>query len=441
MIKEKKEALIYKTWILLFVVFSAAMMIVMPIVRIPDEHDHFRQAFIIADGQWLTSMTNRIVEYPEDISKFDNAEIKMTELAELLKVDFSGKRVALEPRTSTAIYPPISYFPQAIGFKIASLFTNKGLILAYSARIANWLCTFAVLFWALKKIPCYKSLMAFLTLLPMNLQEIISISADGMTTAIVFALVAFVLDAIYRKELFSATDYLTMGLLLLGIVCWKVMYFPMLFLLFLIPVECFSTKKRKRITVISTIVGGGVLLALWGIACYALLFRTAAVGTRANTTVSVLAVFLNTPTDFLYKLLHTMQYNWISYINEIFGKAMSWLNLFPDIRLVYASMGLCVMFVIADNPMELDVKTRFGILVPSCFCILIVFLLLYVWWTPIESAMIAGIQGRYFIPLLLGVLISVKPSKAIGNQLIPILYAATCFIDFCFIVEVFNFTF
>lgn len=246
MIMAEQKTKLHKIWILLFVLFSIAMMIAMPIGRAPDEYSHFLQAYIIADGQWLSSMTSRTVSYPEDIQYFDYQSITLEEVDDLLKTDFSNKRVSMPLGVNTAIYPPISYFPQALGILLASLFTKNGLIIAYCARAMNWFCTFAVLYWALQKLPRYKNVMIFLTLLPINLQEMVSVSADGMTTAVIFALTAFVLDSINRRKLFHKRDYFTIVLLSVAAVCWKVMYFPALFLLLLIPAECFPTKRHKK---------------------------------------------------------------------------------------------------------------------------------------------------------------------------------------------------
>ncbi|WP_330577204.1 DUF2142 domain-containing protein [Blautia sp. LMAG:89] len=46
---------------------------------------------------------------------------------------------------NTALYAPTSYLPQAVGIRIADLFTDRPMVLAYAGRIANMLM-FGLLF-------------------------------------------------------------------------------------------------------------------------------------------------------------------------------------------------------------------------------------------------------------------------------------------------------
>lgn len=440
---EKMDKHITKIWVILFLAFSFAMMLAMPIGRVPDEYSHLRQAYIIADGQWWQSMKTRTVSYPKNLLSFENKEITVKELPEMHhSFDFSSEYVVGRVPTNTAVYPPLGYVPQAVGIKLASMFTSNGIIISYSARIANWCCIFLVLLWALKRIPAYKHLMVFLTLLPMNLQEMISVSADGMTTALVFALTAFVLDAIHRKPVFKKRDYILIAALAVGLVGWKVIYFPVIFLLFLIPEECFGSKRAKRTAVIWIAACVGLLLTIWGGICIRMLFQPAqSEGGRESTTLQALNSLRTQPFAYFCLLCRALQNEFLHYIKCIFGYALSLLNIHPNLVFVYAGMVLCAMFTLADDTIALPHRARICFVTASCISVMVVFLTLYIWWTPAGSDQILGFQGRYLMPLLLTLLSAVKPSRRYAHKWIPVLYVGMCIINCGILMDILKVTY
>lgn len=167
-----------------------------------------------------------------------------------------------------------------------------------------------------------------------------------------------------------------------------------------------------------------------------MLFRVAAEGGRESSTILALSGLLDYPLDFFIMLFQTLKIKVIEYVENIFGYPFSWWNIYPSKYLVYASMGACFMFVVADDAMVLDLKTRLSILTASFVSIFVIFLMLYVWWTPAGSSVIEGIQGRYFIPVLLAMLIALKPPKKYGTKFLPALYAITCILNIGFLMEI-----
>lgn len=437
---EKGSTRQLRLWAVMFVLFSAAMMILMPVGRVPDEVAHFCQSYIIADGQWLSSVMTKMVSLPKDLSMFDSSTASVGYLAELWKTDFSGERITVALIANTAIYPPLSYIPQALGIRIASVFTANGLILAYSGRLVNWLCTFAVLYWAMKTMPCCRNLLFFLTLLPLNLQEAVSLSADGLTIAWVFALTAFVLRKFYEKEPFTKQDYGIAAVLSAAMVGWKLLYFPMVLLLIPIPRECFPSAKQKKTMLLSVIGGGMLLLILWGLVCFLVVFQDAQSGTYAGNTMSALEGMGEKPFDFLLRMLATILVYGKNYIKDIFGGALSWYNIYPNRFLVLGCMGLCMLLTLADKGLALRLRDRMALLLPCLLTVVVVFLSLFVWWSPADSFLIQGVQGRYFLPVLPALIIAFKPRKAWGGKWIPALYAALFLLNTGFFYEIWKVT-
>ena len=429
-------------WAVLFTIFSAGMMVALPINRVPDEYAHLRQAYLIADGQWYRAMKTRTVTIPQQMYFFEDSAIDAEGLKQAYEgVDFSGS-LAEEPLfTNTAVYPPVGYFPQACGIRLASLFTGNGVIIAYSGRIVNWLCTFLVLLWAMRKLPAYRKLLAFLTLLPMNLQEMISLSADGMTTALVYALTAFVLNGIHYKNRFEKKDYFALVLLSLGAVLWKVLYFPAVFLILLLPAECFGSAKKKWTAVGIVLFSLAGLLLLWAGVCYFLLFQAAAGEEgRERSTLMAIEYLMRHPLEFPGVLYTTVSRGLKNYLGEIFAKSLSWYSIHPSPWLVYSSMALCGLIFLAEDSITLCLKTRFTFMAVSFFSILLLLLALYLWWTPVNSSVIYGFQSRYLMPLLLMLLAAFKPRSTGVSRWMPVLFLGVFVVNCGFLLEIIRVT-
>ena len=424
----------------LFIPLSLLMMIAMPITRTPDEPAHLLQAYVIADGQMISSFTSGTVSIPENWTlPHGGNEFTYSDLYQAKDIFLSGQCVQMDTNVATAIYPPISYFPQALGMWIAMLFTDNLLIILYSARIVNWLCITLLLYAAIRLLPSNRMLFLFLALLPMNLQQIISASADGLAIALVYALAAFVMYCMEKKPAFTWQHYLAALLLAIGVCSCKVIYAPIILLLVLIPTSCFGSQRKKKICTGCLIGTPLLLLAGWALLCFFSLFKGSDSGLTGQT-MSNLTVFLHTPFDFLKKMFAAIKEHWHGYLYGIFGYkySMSWFNVTSGTFLTIASVCTLLLFLFADDTRTWRPKYRIVSLGLSLVCILLSFLLLYLWWTPAESPRIEGFQSRYVLPLLfpMGIGIWQAPRHRINNRLV--LLALVTLVDLGYIWQIFT---
>ena len=137
----------------LFIPLSLLMMIAIPVTRTPDEPAHLLQSYLIADGQLISSLADGEVSIPEnwDLPQ-GGSKFTYSDLYQAKDIFLSDRCIQMDTNVATAIYPPISYFPQALGMWIAMLFTDNLLIILYSARIVNWLCITLLLYAALSLV-------------------------------------------------------------------------------------------------------------------------------------------------------------------------------------------------------------------------------------------------------------------------------------------------
>lgn len=424
-----------KWFLCLFIPLSLLMMIVLPIYRAPDELAHLQRSYVIADGQMISSMRDGIIRQPVNLSGMTREDLTTYSDLAAINADFPDEIVENTNPTATAMYPPVSYFPQALGMWLAMLLTDNRLVIFYAARVVNWLCTMAVLWWGIRKLPQGKWIFLFLTILPVNLQQMVSASADGMATAIVFALTALVLHARMEKPKFTWRDYAVMILLAVGLVCWKVFYTPMVLLLLLIPKACFASDKRNKMIKISCIMGSFLLVMGWGLVCYFSMFHGASEGIEGSTA-SMIRYLTQHPLDYFVRLGKNLIHYGAKYVAGIFGTKLSWNNIVPGNIYWLSSFVLCLAIFAAEKTPKMTIKARVALAGTSILCVLIVYLLLYVWWTPMDSAMIQGFQGRYLLPLTLPVMLAVKPPQWHKEKLLPYLMGAVVLVNIGFLIRI-----
>lgn len=421
-------------FLLLFVPLSLGMMIVLPIWRAPDEPAHLQRAWQISIGQWFPDEESGGVFYEPENFLEGVRDAKETRLYHVVTrwnspMDMDNL-VESDVGANTGIYPVSNYFPQAMGMALVRLFTRSRMAIFYGARLAAWLVTLALFYYAVKRIPVGKTMLIALTLMPMMLQEAVSASADGMTCAASAAFAAFVISACMNPERLSWRGTAELFLLMALIGTLKMMYCPLILLSLAIPDACFGSKKRKYATLI------GMMAVVLGFALLWMLFCNAnyvgAETGRGGAMREQLAQMLQYPAGFLAVLGRTVFYRFGSYAEQLIGKDLSWLNLpIPSLIFWALAAALCRIAQLDDGlPGGMDALRRSGMALCG-LCALIIFVGLYIWETPLGNETVLGVQGRYFIPLLPVLYAALKRGTGAPKEKAEQTLLAMALIDIC----------
>lgn len=405
-----------RIFLLLFIPLSLLMMGVMPISRVPDELAHLERIYLVSEGHLFPS--SEPVSYPQNLLGWGE-DLRLSQMMEEKDVVFSNEQITVSGNMATGIYPVNSYFPQALGMAIAKLFTINKLTVFYAARLGAWLVTLLLLYRAIRLAPGEsKIVLLMISLFPMTLQEAISASADGMTIGFVACLSAFVLHARKEKHLFRSWDILEGALLAIGVVTFKVMYFPFLFMFLLVPQECFGEKNKRNTIITAWIVGALALILLWAWMCKTRLLDSGASSLGGNIFPQLMYVIQH-PFRFFLTLLHTISLDFSNYLSSLFGFNLSWYNLpMPSLLLCM----IVLFFFLAwkntwgQKALHEEKAVWTVTLVLTVSTMLIIFLFLYVWWSGYRSELIIGVQGRYFIPILFPILAAAQYTHDCSNE-------------------------
>lgn len=182
------------------------------------------------------------------------------------------------------------------------------------------------------------------------------------------------------------------------------MYVPLILLLVLIPNERFKNNKDKWTKIGILVVITLVINFIWlGISSSHL----SEIREGVNEKEQVKYVLTN-PIQYCKTFCKTIFVNFDFYIDGIVGQMLESYDVNLAKGYTFVSLVLIAGLCVTENSIyKLNIKQKIIILITFLAIIALIFTALYVQWTPLYNPIIEGIQGRYFIPILMLLLILV----------------------------------
>lgn len=406
------ETSIVKRFLLLWVSLSLLFSISNTPFNTPDEPSHFCRAYEISLG-------NLVSDYNED-DNVGGRELPLDVDFNLLKNNwqsfYENRNLSTTENWSfrnfsyIAVYAPVSYIPQACGIFFARLFTTNIPIIYYSGRFVNWLCITILLCIALKLLPVGKEFFALVALMPMNIHESVSLAPDGMVVALSAFVIGFVLYLKNSKSKLKWYQLIILYITAIVISFYKIVYFPFTLFYILIPSEMFKNGKRGKILhAFLVVILVGVSSFGWLRICNRFLVYP---GSDSNIQLKYI---LHHPFNYIIILCRTFFSTSSNLIFRMVGDSLAWLNV--------TTVGIFILIYILllakkSNGIQLygnkeitSIKIVSGVVVFLIACL--TFTAEYLTWTNVYSNEISGLQGRYFIALLLPMFFIVTKEKAL----------------------------
>ena len=325
---------------------------------------------------------------------------------------------AIEQPTPYNTDYPIHYIPQMIGILLGRLFHLNFIWSFLLAAFLNLLLFVGCVSLAIKKIPIHKELVFLIGLLPMTLQQASSFSTDSFINGLSILSVACIISSIYGSGKLSRSEilFLTVPLALLG--PSKILYVVLALLILLIPNERFSTKRSPllfKIVLIAASVIPTIILGITRILSLTTLVQTH--GTTEGYNYS-LSFILNEPIQFIRILLTSFRVSYIDYIRSLIGYFLSGWSMPISLNIVYAFLVLLILLSFAqkDEMQVVDWKFRAITLAISGIVVIGVLTSMLLSFTTKGDPIITGVQGRYFIPILLPLLFIFRNQTVIYHK-------------------------
>ena len=404
---------------IIYLFMSFTTLAAVPAFNSPDEYSHFLRSYEVSRGHMTSEGNggNDLFSYGRtfnsglipDFSSKDHVSLwdiggNINQRIDTGKTQFYGFG-------NTALYAPTSYLPQAIGIRIADLFTDRPIVLAYGGRVANMLCFGLIFFLAIRFTPVGKNFIALLGLVPMNIQSANSMSADALALALTVAMIVFVLYMRYKEKRVMKKGQLVLMYAVTGFLCLcKVVYMPFCLFLFLIPKERFRNKKNYWLHVACA----GTMILLLSFGWLAIASGYLCESQPGVDTAAQLIGILKNPVAFILTFVRSLDAFGLAYLTEMVGSTLGWLNIPVCSLLAVGYLVMMLLQVSRNNDMEGIRMDPFAKIMLAGISILVfglIFVTLYGQWTAYGYDKILGVQGRYFLPLLLPVVLALKPKR------------------------------
>lgn len=346
--------------------FGIRFLFLTPPNCVPDESSHIFRSCEIADGILYS-------KEPVKITKYDKYFESIISKRDSNNFHFASR------------YSAIMYLPTATAIKLGGKFLDNDKAIFYFGRLCNLLMYIILISIAIKITPIFKYPFLFSGLLPMALYEGMSYSADSFNTAFAFLFFAYLFKLIFNKDKITKKEFSLLSCFsIIGAFCKGIIY-PV-FLYFFIPL-----KKNKILFILPLIILTIFISYYW-----------ASINPK---NLNPLHCVLNNPMYLFQNFFDVFKITYLTTINEfyVYTKGLigilGLLSIFlpSDIYIQTIIIFFSMLFVLGEKiPYNIKI-TSFLLLIISYFAILYIEL---IYWTPINSDLITGVQGRYFIPLL-----------------------------------------
>lgn len=394
---------IEKIYLWLGIPISLIFLFLMPPFQVPDEPAHYFKALAIAEGQFTcgapVSAPVNYVSLPDDtvlvkIQKVHEKKVSGTALHKALTNRASADEVSVPTAICTA--SPIGYIPQAIGLKIGLLTHAPPLVAFYIGRLLALLATTILLYLAIKISPFGKLAFFIISLLPMTVQQISAFSYDALHIGLILLFTAYLLKLTVEPGKISRQDAIQLIVLSLFAFNAKPGFFLFAFLVFLLPRTKFPDVRKYWAYMIGFIVAH---ISLFLLLRNIFVDLGGAFKNHIDPQAQLMNVLSN-PLWFPFQVLQTL-YGRPAYYFETTIFKPGWLtSSLPSLWYIFMGVAIVLLLRSVAEKNPLSRNQRLILLGVFLAQFLLVFLALYLAWTPVGNKHVIGIQGRYLLTLL-----------------------------------------
>lgn len=387
-------------------IICLVFLVVMPMYRGHDEMRHVLRVYEISEGHLLTEVNGEKVGTPipksivDGIGKYWRNKMTYNDWIKIKDKQLDEENTTIPNMENVAVYSPVQYIPQALGMSLARIVSDNLLICLYMARLFNLIISIVLIYLAIKTIPFGKMLMYIIAVLPLSIEAFSTMSPDGITIAVSMLLIAYVLRIIFDKEKkVGKKEIAILSVLSIVIALCKIVYVPLVGVILLIPTEKYKNKKQRIIIPAIIMLVAIIINLIW----FKISNDYLSITSDGSSTQKIKEV-LSSPISYLKMLLYTMNYYGNSYVQTLFGSVLAMGEFVKLYFIVPFGYAILFGFEAISNK---ELKNRFSkfqniiMFLIVALIIGLIFTSLYVQYTANDSTVIKGVQGRYFIPIML----------------------------------------
>ena len=339
---------------------------------------------------------------------------------------------------------PLAYIPQALGISMGRLLGLGTLGLMFLGRIFNLLFYCTVGFFAVRRIPLGKEVLCGVGLLPMSLHLAASMSYDVMILALSGYFLAACLDLAYRAERVRGRDVAVLAAVLAVMGPCKMVYGVIAGWCLLIPVKKFGGRGKWALSAAAVLGAFGAAMAVVNLQTVALYTGIQdRYITWAQEPGYSFAQLIHSPLKVLRLCYNTLTGYGEQLYSGMIGSMMG--NMDPVLNVPYVViLGLTALLVVLalrkpGEPLLIRKGQKLWIWFLAFLCLGALMFSMLLTWTPLSATMIQGVQGRYLLPFLPALLLTIKNDRLVrtAGRDGGILFAMAC-MDVYAILRIFS---
>jgi len=316
-----------------------------------------------------------------------------------------------------SVYSPALLLPQAIVMRyFGRLEVLPALTIFHVCRFAS-LLSYLVLVWlAIRLMPFGKWILLVLAVSPMALFQATTISPDAISNGLGFLFIAGCIWLTESKEI-NWRECGSLVFLIFLLFLAKPNLVPLILLpILLIRPARFAKNGTYPFLLAMTVILFIVEIAGWNIIASRNLDSVLA--NEANLTAQVRYI-LGAPLIFLQTVIKDLITNGLVYFQ-------GWINGYgyyywtpPQLASFFFLLSLGSVILIDSAPHQVNKNFRIAFILTFVAGYIATIVSLYVTFTPVDADKVLGVQGRYFIPLVLPLVLALSSLSSIRKEAIP----------------------
>jgi len=406
-----------KFFIITAAFFGLLFAVITPPFQAPDEEVHFFRSYQISEFNFVTDRVNGVVGgvLPGALGKvitdtttdpvvkfYPQNKTDIYDTIDAFKTPITGPQQVYDFST-TSLYGPVAYLPQATGIGISRLLNLPPLAMMYLGRLANLVAWIVLMAAAIRLMPIRKWVVVFIGLLPMALFQAASLSSDVVTFGLGCLFTGFVFYLLSLGTIFRYRHIAALVLLGTLLCLTKQPSFIFLGLVLLLPARNFFSGIKGWVIKLGVIVLPLLIMAVW-ISLTTGASAVANAGANGQDPGLQLSFILHNPHSYINTLWNTTFFTWGDEVTRSLIGTFGWADTPLSEWIVttgYITLAFLLLVTTGKPKQLLNKYQKIFVWLLVLAYIMAVTTALYMFYSPIGYKIVYGLQGRYFIPVLI----------------------------------------
>lgn len=406
-----------------------------------DDQIHYNNIYKMGTTDTKYSVITKNVSDLELVKDmFDTLDERNNFYDKVDKLNDKTTKYPIGPKYSS--FKKLNYIPISIIYLVSDILNLSYVVTFILGKLLYLLLYVTVIYFAIKIIPKHKHLVALIGLIPTSLFMASNYNYDNFIISFSLFFIA-----VFVKEMSNKTKLINKKLLiisLLGLIigCFtKAVYAPLLLILLLLPKTKFSSLKNYRIFRLGVISLTFILCATFVLPTISSPSEISDVRGGDTSAKRQIKSIINSPISFTKSFSGNY---FINFSDKFIGrKTLTNYSYYENTEVedvsnnYYILIVILVFFTLVENIDKeyLNKKDKLFILAVIMLVMAFIWGALYLSFTPVGGEIIKGVQGRYFIPLLLPLLLLFKTDK-INHKIDEITYSSILYYGMIFVLFV-----